>query len=132
MKAATTHTTHVWTQSCAYNEPNKRTFHLAARQRLKQLAEALRLTPGSYDIRSNRGGPAVSGEIILHHEQLYISVDRPTYGIGMGLLYRSCNGRRDYTGGRNMMTSLLMLEDIPALARTIQRDVPLTPPHIQQ
>lgn len=123
---------HIWTQSCEYNDANKRAFHRAARERLHKLAQALHLAPNSYDIRSNRGGPAVSGEIILHHEQLYICINQPPCGIAMGLLYRSCSGRRVSTGGHNMMTSLLMLDDIPALARTIRRDVTLTPPHIQQ
>lgn len=79
---------HIWTQSCEYNDANKRAFHRAARERLHSLAQALQLAPNSYDIRCNRGGPAVSGEIILHHEQLYICINQPPCGIAMGLGWR--------------------------------------------
>ena len=37
----------------------KRAFHNHARRQLKQLADALGLAPGSFDLRSNSGGIAV-------------------------------------------------------------------------
>ncbi len=43
----------------AYDGEAKRAFHNHARRRLKQLADALGLAPGSFDLRSNPGGIAV-------------------------------------------------------------------------
>ena len=62
-----------WSKSCFYNEQHKRRFHTIARSRLKNLAAELGLKPGSYDLRSNRAGIAVSGEITLHHDRIYRS-----------------------------------------------------------
>ena len=33
-----------------------------------------------------------------------------------GILIRTCEGRKDYTGGRNHFAPLSLLDDIPALA----------------
>ena len=43
----------------AYDGGAKRAFHIHARRRLKQLADALGFLPGAYDLRSNAGGIAV-------------------------------------------------------------------------
>ena len=90
-----------WYQSCAYNEPKKHLFHSEARKRLKALAEALNLPREAYDIRSNKGGVAVSGEITLHTENLYVQVCQPATGADTGILIRTCKGRKDFTGGPN-------------------------------
>ena len=58
-----------WYTSCAYNDDQKRAFHATGRKRLKSLAAALGFEPGSYDLRSNLGGIAVSGEVTMHHER---------------------------------------------------------------
>ena len=47
----------------AYDEAAKRVFHAEGRTAMRRLAEALCLDEGGYDIRSNKAGPAVSGEI---------------------------------------------------------------------
>lgn len=52
----------------AYDPAAKRLFHSRARSQLRCLATALGLPPGSYDLRSNPAGIAVSGEITLHTE----------------------------------------------------------------
>lgn len=52
-----------WTRTCSYDEQEKRRFHTTARSRLKKLAAELGLPLGSYDLRSNKTGIAVSGEI---------------------------------------------------------------------
>jgi hypothetical protein len=49
----------------AYDGEAKRAFHKHARRRLKQLADALGLAPQNYDLRSNAGGIAVSGEVTI-------------------------------------------------------------------
>lgn len=109
-----------WTADCGYAPDVKRRFQSTARTRLRQLAQELRLPAGSYDLRSNQGGVAVSGEITLHREAVYIQVSQSALGGGMGVLIRTCQGRRDYTGGPNSFAPLAMLDDIPALAERVR------------
>jgi len=109
-----------WTKSCSYDEEQKRRFHSLARSRLKTLATELALPVDTYDIRSNKAGIAVSGEITLHHEQLYLQVGQFGLGSGHGILIRTCKGRKDYSGGPNHFVALTLLEDIPALAASVR------------
>ncbi|GGZ32766.1 hypothetical protein [Asticcacaulis endophyticus] len=109
-----------WHLSCAYNEAQKAKFHAAARTRLRQLAKALDLPAGRFDIRSNRGGIAVSGEITLHADTLYIQISQPSFGSRNGVLIRTCQGRRDFTGGPNTFADLERLEDPKLLASFIK------------
>ena len=90
-----------WTKSCSYDDEQKRRFHSSARSRLKKLATELRLSPGSYEVRSNKGGIAVSGEITLHYDHFYLQVSQFGLSSGHGILIRTCEGRKDYTGGPN-------------------------------
>ncbi len=108
-----------WHKSCSYDEEQKKRFHLAARARLRKLAAELRLPSGTYDIRSNKGGIAVSGEITLHHDRIYVQVCQSVMGSRSSILIRTCKGRRDYTGGPNHFVALSLLDDIPALAASV-------------
>jgi len=87
--------------SCEYNDENKRKFHRWGKRILALVAEKMGLAPGTYDIRNNVGGVAVSGEIMLHGEKIYIQLAQSCVGSGTEFMFRSCNGRRDYTGKRN-------------------------------
>jgi hypothetical protein len=109
-----------WYLRCAYQPEQKRRFHATARARLRKLAAALDFAPVSFDLRNNQGGIAVSGEITLHHERVYIQVCQPATGFDSGILIRSCKGRKDYTGGRNHFAPLSLLDDIPALAGRVR------------
>ena len=113
-----------WNKPCAYDEARKRRFHAAARVRLRQLAAALGLPAGSFDLRANKGGIAVSGEVTLHHERLYVQVSQPAFGGDTGVLIRTCRSRRGYVGGPNHFVPLTMLDDIDALADRVRRIVP--------
>ncbi|HEU0156614.1 MAG TPA: hypothetical protein VFQ82_11140 [Stellaceae bacterium] len=104
----------------AYDPEAKRRFHTNARRRLLKLAAALGLSPCSFDLRSNAGGIAVSGEVTLHADRLYMQVSQPATGSDTGILFRSCEGRRDYVGGVNNFASLDLLHDPAALARRIR------------
>ena len=108
-----------WYLDCAYNPEQKCRFHGTARACLRKLAEALDFAPDTYDLRNNEAGIAVSGEITLHHERIYIQISQPFLGYDTGILIRCCTGRRDYTGGRNHFAPLSLLDDIPALARRV-------------
>jgi hypothetical protein len=92
-----------WYARCAYDPEVKQRFHTAARARLRRLATTLGFPSGSFDLRSNPGGIAVSGEITLHHDDVYIQVCQPATGADSGILIRTCQGRRDYTGGRTIL-----------------------------
>jgi len=109
-----------WYASCAYAPEQKRRFHTAARARLRCLATALEFPQGSFDLRSNPGGIAVSGEITLHHEWIYAQVSQPATGADTGILIRTCAGRRDHTGGRNHFAPLSLLDDVAALAARVR------------
>lgn len=103
-----------------YDSDAKRLFHSRARRQLRQLATALGLAPGAYDLRSNQGGIAVSGEVTLHTDHLYVQACQPATGHDSGILFRTCDGRKDYTGGRNNFASLDLLNTPELLARRIR------------
>jgi hypothetical protein len=104
----------------AYDGEAKRAFHNHARRWLKQLADALGLTPQSYVLRSNVGGIAVSGEATLHTDHLYVQACQPATGHESGTLFRTCQGRKDYHGGPNNFASLDLLNRPEDLARRIK------------
>lgn len=70
-------------------------------------AKLRKVAPGA-DIRSNKAGPAVGGEVILHDDRVYIQLTCPIDGYGRNLLLtwgkgyaRRVQGRKDYHGGPN-------------------------------
>ena len=113
-----------WNHDCAYDEAQKRRFHATARARLRQLADALNMPVGSYDLRSNKAGIAVSGEITLHHDCVYVQVSQSSLGSNAGILIRTCHGRRDYAGGHNNFAALSLLDDVPRLADAVRAVAP--------
>jgi len=104
----------------AYHVEVKRAFHHHARRRLKQLANALGLAPQNYDLRSNVGGIAVSGEVTMHSDHVYVQACQPAAGHDSGLMFRTCQGRKDYHGGPNHFASLDLLNRPDDLARRIR------------
>ena len=104
----------------AYDPEAKHLFHAHARRQLRALAKALDLGDGEYDLRSNEAGIAVSGEVTLHSDHLYVQVSQPATGSDTGILFRSCEGRRDYVGGVNNFASLDSLHRPDQLARRIK------------
>lgn len=97
---------------------SKPAFHRRYRQVLESIAADLGLVDGTYEIHSNKGGPGVLGEVILHGETIYIVICKsppvalpwdPPGGEGYSVMYRSCAGRKDYTGGRNRWMPVEML-----------------------
>ena len=105
----------------------KRTFHTEARRALRRLAEALQLASGTYDVRVCAGGPAVSGEVILHGAELYVQVSIGGFGRGE-ILLRRCRGRSDYVGERNHWARMAELVDPATLAARIARELGLAMP----
>jgi len=105
--------------NCSYNEEAKRAFHRQAANILRQLAVYLGYKDGDFDLRHNQGGIAVSGEITLHSDALYVQFSQSCLGPDMGFMWRTCRGRKDYTGGPNQWMKWESLEDLPAVARTM-------------
>ncbi len=107
-----------------YDYQAKKAFHLNARKALKRLAAALELPAGTFEIRSNAGGPAVSGEVTLHAETLYVQVSQFAFSApGNGILIRSCKGRKDYVGGKNNVAPLNSLNEPEALAGIVRKAI---------
>ena len=107
----------------SYDPEAKRLFHTHARRQLLRLAASLGFAPCAFDLRSNEGGIAVSGEVTLHADHLYVQVSQPATGSDTGILFRSCEGWRDYVGGRNHFAALDLLHRCGELARLIRRHV---------
>ena len=108
-------------KSASYDPEAKREFHTHGRRQLLALAAALGLADSDHDLRSNEGGIALSGEVTLHADRLYVQVSQPATNNDTGILFRSCEGRRDYHGGMNNFASLDLLHRPDELARRIKR-----------
>jgi hypothetical protein len=93
-----------------YNVAGKDAFHRAAKKALKAVAEKLGLSKSDYDLRNNKAGPAVTGEVTLHTDKLYVQVSGGMFSDKLSVMYRTCNGRKDYTGGTNNFTSVEVME----------------------
>jgi hypothetical protein len=104
----------------AYDDHAKRLFHRRARSQLRRLATALGLAPGSYDLRSKPAGIAVSGEITLHADSLYVQVSQSAMGNANSILFRTCKGRKDYVCRPNNFVPLDLLNRPEELAQRIQ------------
>jgi hypothetical protein len=107
-------------KSVAYDAEAKRLFHSRARSQLRRIAIALGLKADAYDLRSNQAGIAVSGEITLHSDRLYVQVSQSAMGYHSGVLFRTCKGRKDYVGGPNNFASLDLLNRPDELAHWIR------------
>lgn len=107
--------------SVSYDQDRKAAFHRAAAVVLRQLAKALGYKRGEFDLRHCQGGIAVSGEITLHSDTLYVQLAQSCLGPNMGFMWRTCKGRKDYTGGPNQWATWEALLDLPRLAETMLR-----------
>ncbi len=76
-------------------DTSKDRFKREATRILKEVAARMGLPKCSFEVRFNPGGPAVSGDPIFHGERVYANLSQ----FGEGFYYRSCAGRKDYTGG---------------------------------
>ena len=106
-----------------YREAIKAEFHRDAAAYLRELATLLGLAAGTYDVRSNKGGVAVLGEVTLHGEHIYLqlggSIPMPQ------LMYRSCKSRKDYSGGPNCWAAYTKLQNMEEFAASLKRQLAL-------
>lgn len=90
----------------------KNAFHRKFLSVLRTVALELGLTIDEFDVRSNKGGPAVLGEVTLHTDRLYLMVGG--YGFEKAgdkqFMFRTVAGRKDYQGGANQWASMTLFE----------------------
>ena len=106
-------------QPLEYNYDNKERFRREGLKVMRALAKELGLLPAEYDLRFCAGGTAVSGDVVLHGEHVYVHLSK--FWEGREVYYRTCEGRKDYVGGRNHTCSVAELVDLPAMAGRIRR-----------
>lgn len=80
-----------------YQDGPKKEFHRLGHKLAVSLARGMGLKPDQYEIRHMEGGIAVTGEIVLHSDSIYIQLS----DVEFGMLYRKVKNRKDYTGERN-------------------------------
>ena len=104
----------------------KRAFHREARSALRVAARHLGLGPDQYDLRSNFAGPAVSGEITLHGDEIYVQVSIPCVRPGREVMFRRCKGRQDYLGDRNHFCDIAVLASPHSFRSQVVRETGLS------
>lgn len=83
----------------SYNPYNKAIFQSSARLLMREIVREFKI--GAYSLRTNKGGLAVSGEVTLHTNTIYIQASQKLFQKGIQLLVRQCEGQRDYCGKVN-------------------------------
>jgi hypothetical protein len=91
----------------------KEQFISLSRSYLRMIAKELCLTKEQFDLRVNRAGVAVSGDIHLHTDKLYVDFSQSCLGSDMGFMFRHCESQKDFTGGANRWMKWERLTDIP-------------------
>lgn len=107
------------TSPVAYNESAKREFLRTSKQMAILLASRLGLNEDQYEVRVNKGGIAVSGEVILHTDSRYVRLSQSSGILGEGFLVRTCEGRGDFVGGRNHFVKWEDLRDLEGVCEFI-------------
>lgn len=91
----------------AYPLQGSARMHSSGRAFLRRLAADLGLEKGTFDIRSNQGGIAVSGEVTLHADRIYVQLSESCAARGgVSVMFRRCDGRKDYCGRMNHFASM--------------------------
>lgn len=74
-------------------------FHEAAVSALRDVAAALGYKAGQFEVRSNKGGVAVTGEITLHTTDFYLQLSETAWNPKLGVMFRAVRGLDDYGTG---------------------------------
>lgn len=122
--------------SAAYNDAAKKKFLGLSQRLLRSFVEHIPLTRDQYSISVNRGGIAVSGDVILQTKvftsQFRINdtdsdvVERGIYmcfncDVSKTVYFRTTKGMSDFSGGRNQNIRPEEFRDIPALVDRLLR-----------
>ena len=93
----------------AYDADAKRRFHHHARARLLNSPKRSASRPATTICAATKAESPFPAKSRLHADHLYVQASQSAMGPDTGILFRSCEGRRDYTGGRNNFASLDLL-----------------------
>lgn len=104
-----------------YTSAKKGLFHSRGKRVLLELAQKLGYGPNDFDVRSNKGGPAVSGEVILHSDSLYVQFSQSC--LGPVFMWRTCKSRKDYCGNTNQWMKWDALRNLDSVAATMMKMV---------
>lgn len=107
----------------AYNEDAKKRFHRQSEVVLRRLAGLLGYEANDYELRHNQGGIAVSGEITLHSDELYVMFSQLPAGLNDKFLWRVCSHRKDFIGRTNLFAPWTVLRDLEKTAATMKNEV---------
>lgn len=110
----------------SYDDAAKRAFHSEGRTAMRRLAEALQLAEAGFEVRSQRAGPACSGEITLHGEEVWVQLSLGALGPDRELMYRRVRGRDDHIGDRNRFASIRDLLSPDRFAGRVRRELQLS------
>lgn len=99
----------------------KADLHVKGRTFLRNLAKRLGLETKDFEIRSNKAGPAVSGEVTLHSDSLYLQLSEAAMSTGIRLMYRGCKSRKDYCGLMNNYASVEEMSSVEGQDRLVSR-----------
>lgn len=102
--------------SAAYNHDVKDSFHRKGLKVLRAFGKTLGLESDEYEVRSNKGGMAVAGEITFHCDFLYVQISSSSVGLP-SIMYRACNGRKDYSGLQNNFAKMEVLNDLDKFSK---------------
>jgi len=84
----------------------------------RKLAKELGLVKGQFQVRTNPAGVAVSGDVHLHADWVYVALEQG--GIQGMFMWRYCDSQKDYTGHANQWAPWSALEDLPKFAKYIR------------
>lgn len=95
----------------------KQAFHSCGKKLLKAIAKEANWN--EFKVRSCLGGDAVWGEVTLHTPTIYLMIHH-SFSDNPRLLYRSCKGMDDYSGGQNNYMDLnkINIDTLKKLAST--------------
>ena len=111
----------------AYDAAAKDLFHADGRRAMHKLAAALCLPDDSYSIRSNRSGPAASGEITLHGEEVWVQLSLGALGPDYEVSFRRVRGRDDHLGDQRRFAAIRELLNPERFAERVRRELRLAP-----
>ncbi|MDF0491502.1 hypothetical protein PX554_25625 [Sphingomonas sp. H39-1-10] len=109
-----------------HDDDAKRAFHSEGRTAMRRLAEALHLAENSFEVRSQKAGPACSGEITLHGEEVWVQLSLGYLGPDHEVLFRRVRGRADHIGDRNRWASVRDLLSPDRFADRLRRELQLS------
>lgn len=104
-----------------FAQSNKDAFHRTGKTFLRKLAAELGLASNQFSVRSNPAGIAVSGEVTLHADNLYVQLCQSYSSEGLTVLFRGCVSQKDYTGLNNQYASISDLADEDRQPNVIRR-----------